>query len=68
MLLVIFADLKKSGYVIHQTGTSVQGKDITLAEFGCKGIEILRKRCGLLSIRKKYSASKPLKEDHRVAS
>ena len=37
-------------------------KDISLAESGRKGIEIAEKEMpGLLSIRKKYSASKPLK-------
>jgi adenosylhomocysteinase len=37
-------------------------KDITLAEFGRKEIEIAEKEMpGLLSIRNKYSASKPLK-------
>jgi adenosylhomocysteinase len=37
-------------------------KDITLAESGRKGIEIAEKEMpGLLSIRKEYSASKPLK-------
>ena len=37
-------------------------KDITLAESGRKGIEIAEKEMpGLLSIRKKYSVSKPLK-------
>ncbi len=37
-------------------------KDITLAEAGRKGIEIAEKEMpGLLSIRRKYSASKPLK-------
>jgi adenosylhomocysteinase len=37
-------------------------KDISLAEAGRKGIEIAEKEMpGLLSIRKKYSASKPLK-------
>jgi len=37
-------------------------KDIALAEFGRKEIEIAEKEMpGLLSIRKKYSASKPLR-------
>src|SRR5512133_37284 len=39
-----------------------QVKDISLADFGRKEIEIAEKEMpGLLSIRKKYSASKPLK-------
>ena len=41
---------------------SYKVKDITLAEFGRKEIEIAEKEMpGLLSIRKKYSLSKPLK-------
>ena len=37
-------------------------KDISLAEFGRKEIEIAEKEMpGLMAIRKKYSASKPLK-------
>ncbi len=41
---------------------SYKVKDITLAESGRKGIEIAEKEMpGLLSIRKKYSVSKPLK-------
>jgi len=41
---------------------SYRVKDITLAEFGRKEIEIAEKEMpGLLSIRNKYSASKPLK-------
>jgi len=37
-------------------------KDITLADFGRKEIDIAEKEMpGLLSIRRKYSASKPLK-------
>jgi adenosylhomocysteinase len=43
-------------------GLAYKVKDISLAESGRKGIEIAEKEMpGLLSIRKKYSASKPLK-------
>ena len=46
--------------VIEKTQYKV--KDISLAEFGRKEIEIAEKEMpGLLSIRKKYSAEKPLK-------
>ena len=46
-------------------------KDIELAEFGRKEIEIAEKEMpGLLSIRNKYSASKPLRgaQDNWIAS
>ena len=48
-----------------------QVKDISLAEFGRKEIEIAEKEMpGLLAIRKKYSAEKPLERcpDHRFSS
>ena len=46
--------------VKEKTGYKV--KDISLAGFGRKGIEIAEKEMpGLLAIRKKYSAEKPLR-------
>jgi adenosylhomocysteinase len=63
LFLVIFADLKKyqiMSFVNQELSYSV--KDISLADFGRKEIEIAEKEMpGLLSIRKKYSATKPLK-------
>jgi len=44
-------------------------KDISLAAFGRKEIEIAEKEMpGLLAIRKKYSSQKPLSKNHGFAS
>ena len=46
-------------------------KDLSLAEWGRKEIEVAEQEMpGLMSVRKKYAASKPLKgvRDHRFAA
>jgi adenosylhomocysteinase len=60
--LVIFADLKNMIMSFINNELAYRVKDIALADFGRKEIEIAEKEMpGLLSIRKKYSASKPLR-------
>ena len=48
--------------VMTEKGLDYKVKDITLADYGRKEIEIAEKEMpGLMSVRKKYSATKPLK-------
>jgi adenosylhomocysteinase len=62
IFFIIFADFKINFMNVTIDTMRYQVKDMLLAEFGRKEIEIAEKEMpGLLAIRKKYSSEKPLK-------